>query len=132
MSRLTLLFPLWALLLSIVAYFQPMLFSGLKDGIVPLLMAVMFGMGFTLRWGDFEAVWALKRVVTLGVLVQYSVMPLAAFLIAHLLALSPELTVGMVLVGATAGVCCMIPRNVTYIKNIGFIDLFLNCYLPLC
>ena len=44
-SRLTRLFPLWALLFSAVAYGMPAFFAALKPAIVPLLGLVMFGMG---------------------------------------------------------------------------------------
>ncbi|MDG6773180.1 bile acid:sodium symporter family protein [Thiomicrorhabdus sp. ZW0627] len=103
MQRLTVLFPLWALLLSVAAFYQPQAFVELKSWIVPLLMVVMLGMGFTLRWHDFQGVWKLRKVVGLGVAVQFLVMPLAALLISRLFGLSQELTVGMMLVGATAG-----------------------------
>lgn len=103
MQRITILFPLWALLFSFIAFYSPQVFADLKGWIVPLLMAVMLGMGFTLRWQDFQSVWRLKRVVGIGVTIQFLVMPLAAFLISRLFDLSTELTVGMMLVGATAG-----------------------------
>lgn len=103
MSRLTLLFPLWALLASLVAFYFPVFFTDMKSWIVPLLMLVMLGMGFALRWQDFQGVLRLKKVVSLGMLIQFTVMPLAAFVLARLFGLSDDLTIGMMLVGATAG-----------------------------
>ena len=103
MSRLTLLFPLWALLASLVAFYFPVFFTDMKNWIVPLLMLVMLGMGFALRWQDFQGVLRLKKAVSLGVLIQFTVMPLAAFVLARLFGLSDDLTIGMMLVGATAG-----------------------------
>ena len=38
LHRLTQLFPLWALLFSLLAYWQPALLVGGKGAIVPLLM----------------------------------------------------------------------------------------------
>ncbi len=38
LNRMTQLFPLWALLFSLLAYWQPALLVGGKDAIVPLLM----------------------------------------------------------------------------------------------
>ncbi len=102
-SLVTRLFPLWALLFSFVAYFYPSLFTGFKNWIIPLLMIIMFGMGSTLKVDDFRRVIKLKRVVGFGVLLQYSVMPLAAFAISHLMNLPTELLVGMVLVGSASG-----------------------------
>ncbi len=98
-----LLFPIWALLISALALFFPHWFVDLKSWIVPLLMAVMLGMGLTLRWQDFQQVWQNRLVVGLGIGLQFVIMPLAAWLLSMLFGLSLELTIGMMLVGATAG-----------------------------
>ena len=103
MQRLTLLFPLWALLGSALAYARPGLFTPWQGAIVPLLVVIMFGMGMTLTAEDFRRVAARPGLIGLGVGLQYAVMPLAAFVISRVLGLSPALTVGMVLVGSSAG-----------------------------
>lgn len=102
-QRLTQLFPLWALLFSLFAWWQPQWLVGGKPAIVPLLMLIMFGMGLSLSWEDF--LHALKRpgIIGLGVLMQYSLMPLIAFALGHLLQLPAELLAGLVLVGACPG-----------------------------
>lgn len=97
------LFPLWAILLSTVAFFSPGPFSAIKSAIIPLLTVVMFGMGMTLKWSNFQQVLKSPGIIFTGVLLQYLLMPLTAFLISHLLSLSPEYTAGMVLVGSSAG-----------------------------
>ncbi|MDX1351483.1 MAG: bile acid:sodium symporter family protein [Thiomicrorhabdus sp.] len=96
-------FPIWALLLSALAWWFPDGFVNLKSWIVPLLMMVMLGMGLTLSWQDFHRVWRQKSAVALGVALQYFIMPLSAWLLSWLMGLSLELTIGMLLVGATAG-----------------------------
>ncbi|BBN59636.1 sodium transporter [Hydrogenovibrio marinus] len=63
----------------------------------------MFSMGLTLHWQDFQRVLSEKRVVMLGVAIQFIVMPLAALLLSKAMNFSPELTAGMMLVGTTAG-----------------------------
>ena len=63
----------------------------------------MLGMGFTLTWPDFQEIMKQPRVIVLGVALQYTVMPLAAFLIAKLFSMPMELLIGMLLVGASAG-----------------------------
>lgn len=98
-----LFFPLAAFLASLFAYWQPELFVGFKSWIVPLLMLVMLGMGFTLSWQDFKQVWGLKNVVLVGVFIQFLIMPFTAYALAKGLALSDELLIGMILVGVTAG-----------------------------
>ncbi len=103
LNILTRLFPFWALLLASIAWYLPEPFSRGKGLILPLLMVIMFGMGMTLTAADFRRVLQRPGVITLGVALQYSVMPLLALLLSRLLGLGPELTVGMVLVGASSG-----------------------------
>lgn len=101
--RMTQLFPLWAIILSIAAYFLPDLFVPFKTSIIPLLAVVMFGMGMTLKWENFNKVVKSPKIIWIGVSLQYLVMPLSAFIISKVLGLSPALTAGMVLVGSSAG-----------------------------
>lgn len=97
------LFPVWVLIFSAYALIFPEPLVELKSSIVPLLMAVMLGMGMTLRWQDFVEVLQRKRAVALGVGIQFVVMPLAALGLARALNLSQDVTIGLMLVGATAG-----------------------------
>jgi len=99
----TTLFPLWAILLSVLAFFSPEYFSGLKPAIIPLLTVVMFGMGMTLTWSNFKEVIRTPGIIFTGVMLQYTIMPFSAFLISLLLGLPIEYTAGMVLVGSSAG-----------------------------
>lgn len=102
-ARITQLFPLWAILFSVVAYLQPGLFTDLKSSIVPLLTVIMLAMGLTLTPADFINVARRKGAITLGVVLQFSVMPILALVISLVMGFSPEQTVGMVLVGSVAG-----------------------------
>lgn len=97
------LFPLWALLASIAAYAFPELLTPLKAAITPLLGVVMLGMGLTLSLADFEQVLRRPRVVLAGVVMQFSIMPLVAWLIAVALDLPPALATGLILVGCCPG-----------------------------
>ncbi len=115
-SRLTSLFPLWAILGSALAYAAPELFAGWKPAIVPLLGVVMFGMGMTLTWGSFAEVLRRPGIVMLGTLLQFLVMPLAAWLVARLLGLPPMIAAGLILVGSCPGgtasnVVCYLARG---------------------
>ncbi len=102
-NHLTRLFPLWAILLSAMAWLMPGLFTPLKPGILPLLALIMFCMGLTLRFADFSRVLLSPRLIGLGLVLQYSIMPAAAFIIVQLLGISPALAAGMILVGASPG-----------------------------
>lgn len=97
------LFPLWAILFSLLSYLQPNLVVGFKSWIIPLLITIMFCMGITLKVEDFKRVLKRPKVIALAVSLQFLLMPLAAFIISKWFELSDELLVGMVLVGAVSG-----------------------------
>ena len=101
--KITKLFPLWAILFSIMAYFYNGFLAGFKFAIVPLLTVVMFGMGMTLKWENFREIFKSPLLILLGVSLQYVVMPASAFLISILLNLSPVMMAGVVLVGCSPG-----------------------------
>jgi BASS family bile acid:Na+ symporter len=115
-ERITSLFPLWAILFSFFAYLHPQAFIELKPAIVYLLGVVMFGMGVTLTGDDFYRVLTRPGVIFTGVLLQYLLMPLFAWLLSLALGLAPALMVGMILVGASPGgtasnVICYLARG---------------------
>ncbi|RKR06929.1 BASS family bile acid:Na+ symporter [Kushneria sinocarnis] len=102
-TTLNRLFPLWAIGAAAIAAFMPGLFQPGAVAIQPLLALIMFTMGLTLSRADFAGVLRSPRAIVIGVVLQYALMPAAAFVIASVLGLSPALTIGMVLVGATSG-----------------------------
>lgn len=97
------LFPLWAIVLSIAAYTVPAPFADLKPGIIPLLTIIMFSMGLTLSLDDFNRALSMPKLIVSGLLLQYTVMPLTALLIARTLQLDPALSIGLILVGTCPG-----------------------------
>ncbi len=92
-----------ALLLSGSALVQPELFLWIKPHIAVALGIIMFGMGLTLEFKDFKGVLPRKKLLLLGAVLQYTVMPLLGLGVATLFGLPPEATVGLVLVGACPG-----------------------------
>ncbi|AXX88110.1 bile acid:sodium symporter family protein [Malaciobacter marinus] len=102
-KKISILFPLWAILVSIFAYFQPEAVVGFKSWIIPLLVFIMFCMGITLKVEDFKRVLTKPKIIAITILLQFLLMPLAAFVISRLLNFSTELLVGMILVGAVSG-----------------------------
>ncbi|RLA00264.1 MAG: bile acid:sodium symporter [Gammaproteobacteria bacterium] len=115
-TLLTGLFPLWALLGSLLAWMMPGGFAPLKPAIVPLLGLVMFGMGMTLTGSDFLNVLRRPFPVFLGVTMQFLLMPFAAWALAAGAGLPPQLTVGLILVGCSPGgtasnVICYLARG---------------------
>lgn len=103
LHRFNFLFPVWAILLSIFAYYQPEVFIPLKSSIVYLLAVVMFGMGVSLTLDDFKKLLTLKSLILLGIVLQFTIMPLSAWLISLALGLSVPLLTGMLLVGCCPG-----------------------------
>lgn len=97
------LFPLWVVLFAAAAYLLPAPFAALQPGIVPGLAIIMFGMGMTLTPGDFRRVATRPVPLCVGVAAQFLVMPLAAWGVARLLALPPELAMGLIVVGCCPG-----------------------------
>lgn len=103
MEKHIVLFPLGAVMLSLFAYISPELFAPLGPYIVLLLGLVMFGMGITLTASDFLYVFKQPQIIFLGLLLQFMLMPLIAWLISLSLGLPLLLSAGLILVGACPG-----------------------------
>ncbi|KKG16923.1 hypothetical protein DU34_03680, partial [Methanosarcina mazei] len=91
LKKFTSLFPLWAVLLSAVAYLYPEYFAPHNNLIVPFLSLIMLGMGVTLSVDSFLEVLKRPHVVLLGTLMQYTLMPLAAWAVSIALNLPADL-----------------------------------------
>jgi BASS family bile acid:Na+ symporter len=116
LGRLTQLFPIWAIIVSLLAWQYPELFRSYESWIVPLLSVVMFGMGLGLHLSDFSYVLQMPRLIFAGIALQYTIMPLTAVVLSDLLGLDPVLTAGMILVGTCPGgtasnVICYLARG---------------------
>ena len=104
MTNLTVrLFPLCALLISVIGCIWPKPLAALGGLIVPMLGVIMLGMGTTLSPADFIAAAKRPKAVLTGMLLQFLLMPLLAWLTAHLLHLPKEQLIGVIMVGTVAG-----------------------------
>lgn len=72
-------------------------------GLPIALFIIMVGIGLTLTVDDFRREARQPRAMTLGSIAQILLMPLLAFGIAAVLGLSPELTLGLVILAASPG-----------------------------
>ncbi|MGB3727357.1 MAG: bile acid:sodium symporter family protein [Glaciecola sp.] len=72
-----------------------------KGLIVPLLMIIMFGMGTSMSVGDFAAVGKMPKGVFIGLLCQFTIMPIVGFALATVSGLPPEIAAGIILVGCS-------------------------------
>jgi BASS family bile acid:Na+ symporter len=96
------LFPVWAIILSVIAYNIPAPFAEMKSSIIPLLTIIMFSMGLTLSIADFKRVLAMPKLIFSGLVLQYTIMPVTALLLAKLLQLDSVLTIGLISHEATS------------------------------
>ncbi len=90
--------------MALLALFLPSAVSFLKTSYVNTLLGiVMFGMGLTLKPKDFQIVFSHPKDVIIGTIAQFTIMPLVAFILTKIFHLSPELAVGVILVGTCPG-----------------------------
>ena len=68
-----------------------------------LLMVVMFGMGLTLKFGDFAVVFKRPKDIIIGCIAQFTIMPLLAFALGKIFGLETGLLAGVILVGTCPG-----------------------------
>ncbi len=94
---------LLVVIFAAVALIVPDAFKWAAPQITLLLGVVMFGMGMTLRLDDFREIFTRPRDVFIGVLAQFTIMPLVAWALATLFGLPPELAAGVILVGTCPG-----------------------------
>lgn len=102
MSWIVRLFPLWLLLGGGLTLIWPELFVWfLRAGLVtPGLALIMLGMGLTLEAKDLSRVLERPRPILFGLLLQYTVMPMAGLSVASALSLPRAYAAGLILV------CC--------------------------
>lgn len=96
-------FALITIIIAILAFNLPNQFIWLNSCISILLGIIMFGMGLTMKPLDFKLVLTKPLPVIIGVLIQFTIMPLSAFFIAKLLNLPPTIAAGIILVGCVPG-----------------------------
>lgn len=100
----TTLFPLWVVLCGAAALVWPDGFTWFSGPwIVWGLGGIMVGMGLTLTAQDFTRVARVPRPILLGLLGQFTIMPLLGYGIGRLLGLPPAFAVGLILVSACPG-----------------------------
>ena len=68
-----------------------------------VLGIAMFGMGLTIKMGDFQVVFSRPKEILIGCLAQYTVMPFLAWILAVVLKLPEDLALGVILVGCCPG-----------------------------
>lgn len=101
-------FTVWVMAAVAAAMYYPRPFlqwgdyqlSGL---IVPLVMIIMFGMATSMSLKDFSAVVKMPQAVLVGIICQFSIMPLLGLTIATVFGFPDEIAAGVVLIGSVSG-----------------------------
>ena len=91
------------IVLSIIAFCFPPTFSWATNYTSLLLGIAMFGMGLTIKLDDFKIVFTRPKELLIGCFAQFTIMPLVAFCLAKAFHLSPDLAIGVILVGCCPG-----------------------------
>ncbi len=94
---------LLTLLGAVVAYFYPPAFLIFEGYFLWFFAATMFALGLVLNACDLQAELLNPRRVALGVLSQFSVMPLLAWLVAQYPGFTPAIAIGFIIVGCAPG-----------------------------
>lgn len=89
-----------------LSMYFPHLFTSIGDFqfkslIVPLLMVIMFCMGASMELSDFYGVIKMPKGVIVGLICQFSIMPLVGYTLAYVSKFEPEIAAGIILVGCS-------------------------------
>ena len=68
--------------------------------IIPLMQIIMFGMGTTLSVKDFSAVLKMPKGVIIGLVAQFSIMPVIGWTLTKIFSFPPEIAAGIILIGS--------------------------------
>jgi len=113
---LTNAFPLWIIICSALALYQPAIFTWFSGAFITYgLGIIMLGMGLTLKPQDFNLVFQSPKWVIAGALLQFTVMPLLGWGLGYLFNLPLPFAVGLIIVsccpgGTASNVICYLAR----------------------
>ncbi|MBV1907985.1 MAG: bile acid:sodium symporter family protein [Kangiellaceae bacterium] len=132
MQRIIQAFPLWALVTSGLALYEPTWFTWFSGSFITWgLGIIMLSMGLTLKLEDFAEIARAPKGSLAGIFLQYTIMPLLGWGIATLFELPPALAVGLILVaccpGGTASnvICYLAKANVALSVSMTAVSTFL-------
>ena len=91
------------LITSAIAFTHPQKFMWIPQYTALFLGTAMFGMGLTIKREDFQIVFSRPKEVISGCILQYTIMPLAAYLLAVVMNLDTDIALGVILVGCCPG-----------------------------
>ena len=97
-------FPIWVVTGATLALWIPETATWFQPNWIPFFLGIiMLSMGLTLKLENFKEIMSSPKLVGIGVALQYTVMPLSGWVLAKLFNLSPDFTVGLILVACCPG-----------------------------
>lgn len=103
-AQLVNFFPLYVLTASTISFFYPKLFTWFSGNLISVgLGVIMLGMGITLSLKDFSEVFKHTKLVFLGLILQYTIMPLSGYFFAEVFNLENYFKAGLILVACCPG-----------------------------
>lgn len=91
------------IIFSVLAFFWRDGFAWTTNYTSMFLGIAMFGMGLTIKMGDFQVVFSRQKEILIGCLAQYTVIPFLAWILAVVLKLPEDLALGVIMVGCCPG-----------------------------
>ena len=107
-------FTLWVIAAATISMIYPSYITEVggyktENLIVPLIQLIMFGMGTTMGIKDFVGVLKMPKGVIIGLVLQFTIMPLIALSLTILMSFPPEIAAGVILIGC---VPCGVSSNI--------------------
>ncbi len=100
-------FTFWVFAFLTAAMYYPFLFTNwgfdTKILVIPMLQLIMFGMGTKLSLDDFRKEVKRPKGILIGSIMAFTIMPVLAVMITKVFNFSPEIAVGLILIGACPG-----------------------------
>lgn len=100
-------FTFWVFAFLVAAMYYPFLFTNwgfdTKILVIPMLQLIMFGMGTKLSLGDFKEELKKPKGIIAGSVMAFTIMPIIGVGIVKLFDFSPEIAVGVILIGCCPG-----------------------------
>ncbi|RYU94329.1 bile acid:sodium symporter family protein [Emticicia agri] len=92
--------------LVILGYNFPDTFSSffgvkLNTFIKPVLQVIMFGMGATMTVNDFTEVFKSPKIVLIGLVCHFTIMPFSGLVLSKVFSFPPEIAAGIILIGSS-------------------------------
>lgn len=94
----------WILTAVTFSLYYPEYFTGIGDFsfkrlMIPLLQLIMFGVGTTMGYRDFAGIIRAPKAVFIGLVCQFTIMPVLGFTIANIFDFPREIAAGIILIG---------------------------------